>query len=394
MLSLTVLFIEIQLCPMFKLRINTILWVPLFLTIISCEKNEGDGYRLLSKTPVSGGLVTDVWGFTQNNMEYAVIGTINNESPYGNITIFDISDPAQPEKKSEFALKGFDIKYWNKHLYVSSGGTATTAIPGGIILDVTDPSMPEKVGEMPPSHNFFIDEYGYMYLAGGSIEIDSVTYGMPYLRIYDLNNDPAQPQEIFATDTATSHDVAVINNYIYLFNALLGTIIYHNTNPHSPEELSTLKLPEKTYDHSGWVTKDGNYLFICNELSPGYDTSKLKHEPVDDEWGGIDVYIWDISNKSNPVKVGEIDDQTSRVHNLYIIDDLAYISYYDAGLKIYNVSKPTKPELIYQYDTNGESASQGYGRGFVGAFGVYPFTTSGNILVSDTENGLMIFGLN
>ncbi|MTI31021.1 LVIVD repeat-containing protein, partial [Xanthovirga aplysinae] len=118
-----------------------------------------------------------------------------------------------------------------------------------------------------------------------------------------------------------------------------------------------------TISHSGWVTDDHNYLFICNENDKG-----------------IDITIWDISNPSNPTRVSQINDEDNVAHNLYIIGNYAYVSYYRAGLRIYDVSDPNDPFLVYQYDTNDSPFE---GSHINGAFGVYPFTSSGNIYVSD-----------
>ena len=67
------------------------------------------------------------------------------------------------------------------------------------------------------------------------------------------------------------------------------------------------------------------------------------------------------------------------------------MSFYGAGLRIYNISKPSRPKLLDQFDTAKEG--QGLGAGFNGAFGVYPFSQSGLIYVSDIDNGLYIFSI-
>ena len=85
--------------------------------------------------------------------------------------------------------------------------------------------------------------------------------------------------------------------------------------------------------------------------------------------------------------MGIIQDQEHAVHNLYVIGKYAYVSFYGAGLRIYDISEPKQPRLFYEYDTNG--SSQG-----LGAFGVYPFSANGIISVTDYENGLFIFKSN
>ncbi len=58
-----------------------------------------------------------------------------------------------------------------------------------------------------------------------------------------------------------------------------------------------------------------------------------------------------------------------------------------SGYVILDVSDPTQPRRVADFDT----APNFVGQGFDGAFGVYPFSPSGNIFVSDQQNGLFIF---
>jgi hypothetical protein len=128
------------------------------------------------------------------------------------------------------------------------------------------------------------------------------------------------------------------------------------------------------FHHSGWTTEDGRYLFICDE---------------DAEHPAPDITVWDISDVGNPELVGEYADAGATVHNLYVIGDYAFTSYYTAGFRILDISDPTQPQLLDQFDTaptvSGESLS--------GAFGVYPFSQTGHVYVSDEFGGLFVFSL-
>ncbi|MCH8232294.1 MAG: hypothetical protein IIB82_06595 [Bacteroidetes bacterium] len=68
---------------------------------------------------------------------------------------------------------------------------------------------------------------------------------------------------------------------------------------------------------------------------------------------------------------------------MYIIYKFAYTFYVGAGLNIFDVSNPLLPVLIENFKTNLN--------GGFGAIGVFPFTSSGLIYVSDVDNGLSIF---
>ena len=79
-------------------------------------------------------------------------------------------------------------------------------------------------------------------------------------------------------------------------------------------------------------------------------------------------------------------DPDATAHNLYVIGDYAYSSYYTAGFKVFDITDPSQLVLADEYDTNNIS-----GQGFAGAFGVYPSPVTANIYIND-NSGVYIFG--
>jgi hypothetical protein len=73
------------------------------------------------------------------------------------------------------------------------------------------------------------------------------------------------------------------------------------------------------------------------------------------------------------------------VHNVFVLGDYAHISYYKDGYVVLDISDPTSPQLVGQYDTY-----TGADGGYDGAWGVYPYLPSGNVIVSDMSTGLYI----
>jgi choice-of-anchor B domain-containing protein len=73
-------------------------------------------------------------------------------------------------------------------------------------------------------------------------------------------------------------------------------------------------------------------------------------------------------------------------HNGYVVGEKLYVAHYTRGLIIYDASNPNKLKEIGSFDTYPlHDDTQG-----AGAWGVYPFLPSGNILVSDIQRGLFI----
>lgn len=320
---------------------------------------------LLGQFPLPfGGAITDVWGYadTVAGKEYALVGTqIGIEGFF----IIDVTTPTNPVQASQARFSiGFDVKVWDHYAYTVTGAAGA----GGFIVDIANPFVPVPAGIAPvgtfeSSHNIFIDDRGFLYLASAGLPRE--------LRIYNLNPNPIVPAgPIFNDGILNGHDVSVVDTILYDFHGPAGTRIYGVSNPASPVLLGVINDPG-IFHHSGYPTEDGRHLFICNELA--------KHPTAD-------ITVWNIENPAVPFKVAEIADTNATVHNLYVIGDFAYVSYYTSGFKVFDVSDPTQPVLADSFDTSALS-----GEGFQGAFGVYPFAPSGNIYVSDIDNGLYVF---
>merc|ERR1712060_1029330 len=73
-------------------------------------------------------------------------------------------------------------------------------------------------------------------------------------------------------------------------------------------------------------------------------------------------------------------------HNLYVKDGYMYQANYRAGLRILKINEDRTLEEIGFFDVWPESNSAK----FNGAWGVYPYFASGNIIVSSIEGGLFV----
>jgi len=143
--------------------------------------------------------------------------------------------------------------------------------------------------------------------------------------------------------------------------------------PFAPVPLGSLTTyPDQGYNHSGWLSEDGNtYVFA-------------------DETDGMRMKVCDVSDLSNIEVLGLFASGVSNnsvPHNLMLKDNLVYVSHYNDGLQIFDISDPESPEKVAYYDTfyGDESYS------FNGAWGVYIWLPSERILISDRTSGLYLF---
>lgn len=299
-------------------------------------------------------IITDVWGYVDpaTHHEYAVVGDWN-----AGVYIVDVTNPASIQIADHVSgISGFDVKVWDHYVYACDGDATGD---DGHIIDIADPRDAVLApSTFPSAHNIAVTPGGIMYLQ------------LPGLRIYTLGADPLNPAYKWRNGKY-GHDATPSGNRVFDFTGSTATVnVWQVNNVTRPTLLGTVS-GGLTFAHSGDVSADGNTLYVCDELAT---------HPVPD------ITVWDISDPANASRVAEIADADATVHNLYVADGLAFVSYYTSGFKVFDLSDPRHPTLADSYDTTVLS-----GEGFDGAFGVYPFTPSGRVYVTDEDNGLYVF---
>jgi choice-of-anchor B domain-containing protein len=329
-------------------------------------------------------IYNEVWGLHVNDSEYAIIGSTAGTH------FVNIDDPENP--REDFFVQGTsygshiihrDFHDYNGYLYIVSDEDIGTLKSAMQIVDISQ--LPEKIelvyesdDRIRKAHNIFIDSsqaklYGFAVKGGDD----------PYspLRIYDIS-DPLEPIQMgeyrFGLDgviVGHYHDGFVRDNIAYLNAGLDGLVIADLTDPDNPElltHLSSSDYPESGYNHSGWLSDDGKYYFMGDET-----------------WGTA-MKVFDVSDPRNVELISrfdaESDSDISIAHNQIVHCNYLFASYYYDGLQVFDIRDPERPIRAMQYSTTELPHRVNY----EGAWGVYPFLPSGNILVSDMQNGLFI----
>ncbi|MBR9923019.1 MAG: choice-of-anchor B family protein [Bacteroidetes bacterium] len=322
------------------------------------------------------GSFNEVWGYTDcDGNEYAILGSS------GYIHFFDLADPTQPEEIARFeggdVTVWRDIKTYEDHVYTVCDGCGE----GMMIFDLSN--LPDEVVKVDQtnaffdnSHNIFIDEdHGRLYAVG----TNTSSFGMVVL---DVAGNPDAPEELATVGLPGGyiHDLYVRDNIVYANSANNGLYVYDFSDPEDPQIVGTMTdYEEQGYNHSGWLTDDGNTLVML------------------DETHGTGVKLVDVSN---PDAINVIDifrstllapDFTNSVgHNPYVRGDLAFISYYHDGVQVYDISDPEDVQNIAYYDTDETHADYS---SYTGNWGLYPFLPSGLILASDMNAGLHVLSI-
>ena len=313
----------------------------------------------------------ECWGVEINGSEIAVIGSTAGTH------FFDVTDPYNSIEVAfvEGAYTGTGVVHRDYHdfsgyLYIvcDEGSSSTLQI-----IDITD--LPNSVNTVYDSNSLFTKSH--------NIYIDTSTAKMyscgtnNTMQVYSLDL-PQNPILIHSYNTYV-HDAYIINDTAYLNCGGNGLIIEDftmvNTIGDQPTQLASFtSYPDVGYNHSGWLNENKTIYAMFDE-NHGYDVKLLDVSDLNN------ISVLSIFNSGvNP---------NSMAHNGIIKGNNLYISYYHDGLRVFDISDPLNPIQNWQYDTYNSNNYAGY----KGAWGVYPYLSSGNIIVSDMQTGLYIIDL-
>lgn len=331
-----------------------------------------------------GKFYNDIWGYAApTGEEYAILG--NSDS----LLVIDVTVPTAPVRK--FGMYGGnkvnwrDFKTYQSYAY----GVCDNCSEGLHVLDMTN--LPASVSHVQTttaffssSHNIFIDEPNdRLYAVGVSGDTD--------MTILDLSN-PANPTLLKHVDFNTIildgvnyyvHDVFVRNNIAYCSHGGAGYFIWDMNDLNNITLIGKITEPVYKYNHSSWITDDGQYAIYAEEVPTG--------NPI------VVVDLANVGTGTDLTKVTTFQDNleltgANTPHNPFIKGDTLIISYYEDGVKAYDISDPTNPKLLAYYDTYPDNV--GSYNGYNGCWGVYPYLPSGHIIASDRSYGLYVLKIN
>ncbi|MFT7604917.1 MAG: choice-of-anchor B domain-containing protein [Saprospiraceae bacterium] len=329
----------------------------------------------------SYGTFNDVWGYVDaNNREYAIMGSA------AFIHFFDVTDPANLVEIA--AIAGGDTTVWRDfkvygdRIYAVSDG----AQEGLIIFDASSlPAAPtityQSTAFFGSCHNIQIDEVnGRLYAVGTNTQNKG-------LIVFDIATNPDQPQLLGNVNLESGmiggyiHDLYVKDNIAYCSHGNTSSfVIWDFTDAAAPEYIAS--FVSNGYNHSNWVSEDGNTVIFAEEVPTGLPLGLLDISDMAND--NLSLYQYFKFPLLAP------DHEGSTPHNPFILGDLAFTSYYEDGVQVFDISDPNNPHTVAYYDTYPNNTEY---NGYKGCWGVYPYLPSGNILASDFNSGLFVLRL-
>jgi choice-of-anchor B domain-containing protein len=334
---------------------------------------------------------SDNWGWTDpmTGTEYAILASVES-------TIFvNLADPENPIVVGNLPTHGNstivrDLKVYQNHAFI----VADTSGHGMQVFDLTElrnvAAPPVTFSEtfhydgIDEAHNIALNETtAFAYLVAG----DTCSGGMHMLDV----SIPTAPSFVGCyTDAGSIHD-AVCFIYsgpdtehqgaeICIAADLSGLVnIVDVTDKSSPASLAFAAYGPASISHQGWISDDQRYYF---------------HGDEGDEGGGqvTRTYVWDIQDLDNPTLAGTHSATTLATdHNQYVRGNHLYQANYRAGLRVLefgDLSVGEMTEVAFLDSRPGQDDSS-----FGGAWSVYPFFASGQIIFTDTQQGLFVVEL-
>lgn len=361
----------------------------------------------MSSKPSAG---NDIWGHVDlnTNNEFAIMGVKNG------VVVVNVTNPSAPTEVGTISgvssswrdvkvYQYFDetINLWQAYAYATTEGSG-----GGVaIIDLNNLpnsiSLVEKNKVVSTAHNVYITNVDHtlnivLPEQTATLQLIGANSKSGAFQSYSLAN----PKTLNSTQDKNfgngyTHDGAslaiedqrAINNCGITSGSCTVFIdfnekemkLWNITDPSNSKQLGIAEYNDvdksNQYVHSGWGTEDKQFVLL--------------HDEFDEYRGGLNttVRIFSIEDLENPTQVGQWTGSTRAIdHNGFVRGNRYYMSNYERGLTVLNITDPTNPTEVGFFDTYTPNNSAS----FNGAWGVYPFLPSGNILVSDINSGLYI----
>ena len=356
-----------------------------------CENNMAgpypcNGYDLqvfIPCTDFGADNANDSWGWTDpdDGTEYALVGLDNGTA------FLNISDPINPIYLGKLPTHTSsslwrDVKVYNNYAFVVSeaNGHGMQIFDLTRLRDVANP--PETFTEdahysgFGSAHNIVInEETGYAYGVGTG----SYNGGPHFINI----QDPLNPLgEGGYGGSGYTHDAQVViyngpdSDYIgkelYIGSNESQVAIVDVTDKSNPQLISSATYSNTAYTHQGWFTEDLNYFIVgdeIDELNFGFNTRNI---------------VFDFTDLDAPELSFEYSGPTSATdHNGYVNGNKFYLANYKAGIRVIDISDISNENMteIGFFDVFPSNDSAGYD----GAWNVYPYFASGNIMISSLK---------
>ena len=354
-----------------------------------CDGLDLIGLISLSEMDAQSG--NDIWGWTDTDTgkEYALMG-LNNGTAF--VDVSDSENIVYLGKLPTATVSSTwrDVKVFNDHAFIVSEASnhGMQVFDLTRLRDVANPPVTfdadARFTGFGNAHNIVINEDTAFAYVVGTDRGDAFNGGAHFIDVSDPTN-PVAAGGYGAN--GYSHDAQVVtytgpdSDYsgreIYIGSNEDVLIIADVTDKDNPTNISSVFYPNRGYTHQGWFTEDQQFFILGDELDEldfGFNTR---------------ILIFDFTDLDNPLLHDTFLGTTSAIdHNGYVLGNEYYLSNYSAGVRILDITNIAGQSIseTHFFDTFTSSNNAQ----FDGVWSLYPYFSSGKIIVSDINSGLFV----
>ena len=240
------------------------------------------------------------------------------------LEILDVSNPSLIQLEGSYNDDGNMLNFFVQENFVY----IVDYIQGFEIIDVSDKTTPVEISEMANVGLFrdvFISgEYAFISNEYSGLKIINVSNPINPKFVYNIDSSVVIGDETYSNEV---RNVFVVEKNLF-FTTGAGVFIYDISDITNP-----IKIWEPSpYDGADGIFIEGNLLYLT---------------------AGSYIKIYDISSIDSPILLGTFDNgDTHNVWNIAVEDNIAYITDYNYGLGILNVSDPTNITKFKTFSRN------------------------------------------
>jgi len=316
-------------------------------------------------------------------------------------TIFDIQDPANPQRVVHGYFTAISIQVDGGYCYIIDGTKLT-------VLDVTDPSTLLYVTEYPLVNNdtqmiklhntqLFIMDYDYLRILDvsnpdsiselGSIQISG---GYPYdvkvagdkayvadyyhIDILDIS-DPGNPQFLGRQSVpGLPVRIDVTGDYAYVACTNANVKVFDCSDAANPHEISAWVGQAPTAnsiqinENRAFITTAESGLSILDITDPAGPTLLGKYTTVNKWYNAVGLlnnvaiiadvdtlHIVDVTVPGSPVPVTDLPVVSGMVNDIHVHEPFVFLASGPKGFDVLDLTDPAQPQKIGNVDTPGEA---------------------------------------
>jgi hypothetical protein len=320
------------------------------LTLEVSPRHVERSVSLVGRAPVRNVHSSDLWIWeSPDGRDLAITGTWGGN---GEAYVWDVTDPTDIRRTAIVRVDARtvnDVKVSEDgRLAVITREGASNRVNGLVILDVSNPDNVTTVSEFDDGltggvHNAFIDG-NYVYAVNNGTRYDVINIG-----------EPANPFRVatFAVDQpgTSIHDVWVDDGIAYSSNWEDGVVLVDVGNgiaggaPDKPVQFAAYTDP-RGQTHAAFPFRSQStgrsYVVVGDESFPNGLDPQGPVVPA-----GF-MHVVDFTDPDNPVQVARFEIPDAGSHNIWVEDDILYAAFYNAGIRIVDLSGELMGDLFRQ----------------------------------------------